>query len=232
MDIKTREESIANNLKKRGLDCPESLELFDYELEIRSVEEIARRAIISAIVADCAWYACFEDQRERTLEEHERELRKFKVYDNLFKAEKKIFEEEYNEDLCNNIAWESENAYALLWTLGFIDKIDDPSDPENPEALTDEMFTIVDKYDSFESFLKDCRLRSEEELADAFQLYWHYHWNCRDALYNFHGLSLEERERRLTIASIVVVPERRKALQWAVYSEEDDNGEWDFPLDT
>ena len=235
MDAITREEIIAGKLKARNLPgVPDRVELLDWdELEIRSVEQIAKRAAAAAISAHLAWYGIFEDGREERLDEHQKALWRFKADECLFGIERRVFEDEFNESVTGEVEWECQAAYALLWALGLVDDIDDPADPKDPQDFVDDVYIMIDKYRNLEDLLKNCRLRSAEELEDEFQLYYHYHWHCVDTrLFNYYGLSDEERQKLLQTVSADVVTERRKALQWAVYSEEDDNGDWDFPLDT
>ncbi|MBQ6654123.1 MAG: DUF4272 domain-containing protein [Erysipelotrichaceae bacterium] len=232
MTEEERIQAIKDKLKARGLHCPENLGIND-EVELRSVREIAVRAVVTTIMSHLAFYMFDEDYRERYLNDHESELRKFKVYDDLFEEEKKILNEDYSECRCNQMSWQYQAAITLLWILGLVDSIDDASEPKEVQDEIDDLYLMVTKYESIDSLIEKCRLRDKEELADICELYWHYHWSIRDAArLNYYKLTEEERKRILNTVSSDVVPERRKALEWAVYSEEDDNGEWDFPLDT
>lgn len=215
--------NITKRLDERQLKYPENLELFDDPIDMRPLEEIAKRAIISAIVSICAFSLPETDYPDVVKEQYLELLEKYGLQGNLFEREHIVMYEDYAEAVCNEISWQTEAAIALLWALNIIDNIDDALDPEDVDAQLDMVLETLERYSSFDEFLSVCELRSEEEIADIFQTYWYYHWNLVDGM--IFGNAPDT-------VSISVVCERRRGLQWLLYSETDENGEWNFQMHT
>lgn len=70
-----------------------------------------------------------------------------------------------------------ECCYTLLWMLGFVDNLYFPS-----VLCSDTMVVkVIFNYDSLEALLAQAKLRSKQELLDAFDLTQRYAWACDDA---------------------------------------------------
>src|SRR5262249_52289629 len=76
-------------------------------------------------------------------------------------------------------AWRYEDYWVLLWALGFIDKL------ERPAAICDvkRAVTIL-RENGRQGFLQKARLRPQNEILDAADLIYRYHWATEDARVN------------------------------------------------
>jgi len=107
--------------------------------------------------------------------------------------------------------WRYEAAWVLLWSLGYVEKLDKPA------AICDVQRAvgfIVDR--SVSQFFLDAKLRSQAEILDQADLIYRYHWAVVDA-----------RIKNQTIPAGLdpgVTMERHYALNWLVgYMDQ----EWD-----
>lgn len=231
MSKKRRIEAIESKLRERNLKFSNLKDRHVYPSRLRKTEEIAKRAVISAIVSNCAFDLHEANDVKSCQKEYIEILNRLGLSDELFADERAVLFGDYDDHLCSEVSWQSEAAIALLWALGLIDNIDDADFPDIDDAdfldrfkaSHDDVFEKVTAFSSFESFLSKCVLRQEEDLVDMYLLYWFYDWNIIDGM--FHGFSHD------SICSDVVY-ERRRAIQWLVYSDESDDGDWNFPMDT
>ena len=224
--MKTKAERIKDiqkRLEDRKLKFPADMSLFDDPVTPRSLEEAASRAIISSVMAKCAFDLYDAEKPDEIKNEAKRELNRFGVSDLLFKEETKVLTKAYDENLCDTIGWRYEAARALLWALGIVGSIDNAKVLNVQEAIEDTYNTVT-KFKSKEEFLAACRFRPDDELSDMFQTYWYYHWNLIDgAMFR----------RRVESINYDVVIERRRALQWLIYSDSDGSNSWNnISLDT
>jgi hypothetical protein len=75
--------------------------------------------------------------------------------------------------------WRYEAAWTLLWSLGYVEELGQPTaicDVQRAVALMKER--------SAEQFLHDARLRSQAEILDQTDLIYRYHWAVVDAHIN------------------------------------------------
>ena len=107
--------------------------------------------------------------------------------------------------------WRYEAAWTLLWALGYVDKLNVPTDIcDVPAAVT-----FLQKR-SREQFINDSKLRSISEILDESDLIYRYHWAVVDARINNQPIpsGLDES----------VILERHYALNWLIgYMDQ----EWD-----
>ena len=106
----------------------------------------------------------------------------------------------------------------FLWALGLHDEMPSADSPFDPEEDIHQTAELVKSYEDFEAFLSACELRSAEELYEVYRLFWWYNWNINDSRINHYFLP--------TPISHDVVMEVRRALQWLIFSDEDENGTW------
>ena len=219
-----RLNKIIKKMEERKLKYPSDMTLFDEKTCVRDVKEAVCRAVISAIMAKCAYDLYGVENTITITNKAKDELNAFGVIDKLFEEEREVLSATYYSRLCDTIGWRYESARALLWAVGLVDSIDDAANPENIEASINETYAFILKYGSIENLLSACRMRDTLELADEFQTYWYYHWNIVDGMI---------RGQWLETISYDVVLERRRALQWLVYSDEDNHHGWHkIDLDT
>ena len=218
-----RIKNIMNSLKERKLKYPKDMELFDDETDIRDLKTIAQRTLVSAIMAKCAFDLYEAENPEDIKKQCIHSLEKFDIKNSLFNSELDVLNKEFDEPLYDTIGWRYESATALLWAMGLVDDIVSADCPEDVEIELNKIFDLVNAYDRFEDFIAACKLRTENEIQDAFQLYWYYHWNIVDG--QIFGNIPE------SIFYDVVI-ERRRALEWLLYSAESDEGDWEFGMNT
>lgn len=218
---KERIAIINKKLKSRKLKAPSEIELVDeYEIDTCSLEDICKRAIISAIMAKCAFYLYEAENKQKIKDEYTELLKKYGVYDHLYDDELEVLNKEFNEPLCDTIAWRYQSSIALLWLLGLVENIDDAFDPEDVEDEICKIFNKIISYKTLDTLMSQANLKSTEELSDMFVLYWHYHWCIIDASLNGN---------RIDTLFYDVVSERRRALEWALFCNGED---WNFIMDT
>ncbi len=113
--------------------------------------------------------------------------------------------------------WRYEAAKALLWTLGFVDRLDGPRTLADPEELAS---FVLDH--TREQFLVDATFRSKSEVLDQADLIYRYRWALVDArlqgLGSPAGLNAD------------VAMERHQAFNWLI--EHAEAGWDDISLDT
>ncbi|WP_411167536.1 DUF4272 domain-containing protein [Clostridium sp. MB05] len=151
------------------------------EIEMRSAEEIAKRAIASLISIQVACDINSGDNIEESREFFKGFLDKYEVKEELTEAEMKIiFGNPEKQDVIN-MAWKYEAYWTLIWALGIVDKL------EYPSQICDCNFAIhaVADCEDFNDFMKTVRLKSIDEILDEADLIYRYNWACVDA--RIHG---------------------------------------------
>ncbi|SDG60185.1 protein of unknown function [Fontibacillus panacisegetis] len=189
------------------------------EMGIRSLEEIARRAVALLIVIQ---YACDINQ-DNDLEQSKtfvlEMLDKYGVADVLTESEQELLDEEEPEhQAAVNLAWQYEAYWALLWILGLLDTLD------FPDGICDCDFAIntVSNCSSFAEFVDKTSMRSAEEILDEADKIYRMHWACVN-----HRIQGKEAPAGISES---VVMERRRGLFWALGYR---NEEWDhISMDT
>ena len=166
---KERIAIINKKLKSRKLKAPSEIELVDeYEIDTCSLEDICKRAIISAIMAKCAFYLYEAENKQKIKDEYTELLKKYGVYDHLYDDELEVLNKEFNEPLCDTIAWRYQSSIALLWLLGLVENIDDAFDPEDVEDEICKIFNKIISYKTLDTLMSQANLKSTEELSDMF----------------------------------------------------------------
>ena len=173
--------------------------------QIRSLEEIAQRAMALNIVA----------VKGEGLEQ-ERVLEIIEQYNlsNAFSPKEQDFIQNENpsqQDLIT-FTWRYESYWVLLWALNYIEEL---SRPDRICDVPRAVQIMVDR--TAEEFIKGAKLRTTEEILDAADLIYRYDWACVDARINSKPApsGLEPS----------VVYERHYALNWLIgYAE---NADWD-----
>lgn len=98
---------------------------------------------------------------------------------------------------------QEESAWALMWALGFVARLDFDSYCEPTLA---RMFPSIRNGEGSARFREQSRLRSESEIVDAIDLAFCVHWAVRDASLRRTGLPND--------ILPYVIAERRRALEW------------------
>jgi len=151
------------------------------EIEMRSVEEIAKRAIACLISIQVACDINSGENIEESREFFKGFLERYKVKEELTDNEKEIIFGSPDKQAVINMAWKYEAYWTLIWALGIVDKL------EYPSQICDCNFAIraVADYEDFNDFMKTVKLRSIEEILDEADLIYRYNWACVNA--RIHG---------------------------------------------
>ncbi len=231
-----RKQKSVEILKTNKVPYMEGLPVIEgvNEIEMRSAEEIAKRAIACLISIQVAcdinsgenieeskeFFKGFLDKygvKEELTEAREffkGFLDKYKVKEELTNNEKKIIFGSPDKQEVINMAWKYEAYWTLIWALGIVDKL------EYPSQICDCNFAIraVADYEDFNDFMKTVKLRSIEEILDEADLIYRYNWACVDA--RIHG------ENPPAGIDPGVVFERHWGLNWLI-GKGTYNNNWD-----
>lgn len=184
------------------------------EIEARSAEEIAKRAIACLIAIQVACDINRGENIEDSREFFNGFLEKYKVTNELTEAEKKIIFGIPEEQDVINMAWKYEAYWTLIWALGILDELDYPSQICN----CDFAINVVAECKDFNEFMKKVNLRSIDEILNEADLIYRYHWACVDARINEKNIPAQ-------LDSGVVI-ERHWGLNWLI-GKGTDNDDWD-----
>ena len=123
-----------------------------------------------------------------------------------------VFDDEPSEHARIQFVWRYEAYWTLLWALSYIDELGRPAHNCNVELAVQ---LLVDR--SPAQFIKESTLRTANEILDATDLIYRYHWACVDARLNGRTAPAGLDEG--------VVMERHHALNWLTGYM--DNEDWD-----
>ena len=125
-----------------------------------------------------------------------------------------------------NAVWKYEAVWALLWALGIVEELSLPSEI----CDCDLVMGTMRRFKGLDDFMANTTLRPLEEILQALDLHYRYHWAAVNARVNGSDPAGIDEE---------VVMERRAGLEWlCCKGQEDDNlsdtyNAWDYPeLDT
>ena len=121
-----------------------------------------------------------------------------------------------------NAVWKYEAVWALLWALGIVEELSLPSEICDCDLVMDTM----GEFEGLDDFMAHTTLRPIEEILQALDLHYRYHWTTVNArIYGSDLAGLDED----------IVMERRAGLEWlCCKGEENDNltdtyNAWDHP---
>ena len=178
-----RKEKSIEILKANKVPYMEGLPVIEgvNEIEMRSAEEIAKRAIACLISIQVACDINSGENIEESREFFKSFLERYKVKEELTDNEKEIIFGSPDKQAVINMAWKYEAYWTLIWALGIVDKL------EYPSQICDCNFAIraVADYEDFNDFMKTVKLRSIEEILDEADLIYRYNWACVNA--RIHG---------------------------------------------
>jgi hypothetical protein len=168
--IERKARSIAR-LKKEGVPLIDHLPIIEdsKEAKVRTKEEIVQRAIAICIAAV---------KGEGTDQETIDFLVKKYGASKFFSPDEAAFMKNPmppQQDRIN-ATWRYECLWVLLWSLGYVDKLD------RPEAICDvknAVRVIADRDTA--TLIKEAKLRPESEILDEADLIYRYHWAVTEA---------------------------------------------------
>jgi len=207
----SRREKTHERLKTMGIAINPYLPALEREREeYRSLDEICRRAVASLLAIQVA---CDLSQGTYGEEEKEFYAELFGRYDAMGylndKEKRVVMAEDYSEQDLTDVVWTYESYWSLLWALGLVDDISDASE------CCDCMKAVhtVSDCSSYDEFVSKCKLRPWNEIMDMLDLYYCYHWACRNKRIN--------PDTSIGNLNAEVVWERRRGLEWLVGEEDD-----------
>ena len=189
------------------------------EIAPREKDEVIARSICSFAAIMCA--CTIRDNGELTDEDKQGTKdfldNRFGCIDKLTRMERRVIEGEASYDEAVNMGWKYESLWALLWAMGLVKELDFPKD------ICDCNFVMK----TFSGdFLERVKMRGTDEVLQALDLVYRYHWACVNARVNgTKSAGLDEE----------VVMERRGGLEWLCCKDaENDNpsdeyNAWDYP---
>jgi len=202
-------------LRTQGIPYIEELPVIEssYEVTGKTLEEIAKRAIVLCISCNFA-SDILSNKKKRYLKDSKKFFLKlldtFNVKDAMTKEEKELFDK-MDKELAIQISWQLEGYLILLWTLGLIDEIEFPDVLVDPDSVT----SLVSSCSSYKEFLEQCQLRDVEDVLDLADLTYRYNWYCVESRINDDE----------PIINPEIVMERHRALNWLLSDDEWDNVE-------
>ena len=121
-----------------------------------------------------------------------------------------------------NAVWKYEAVWALLWALGIVEELSLPSEI----CDCDLVMGTMRRFKGLDDFMANTTLRPLEEILQALDLHYRYHWAAVNARVNGSDpAGIDEG----------IVMERRAGLEWlCCKGEENDNltdtyNAWDYP---
>ena len=189
------------------------------EVAPREKDEVIARAICSFAAIMCA--CTIRDNGELTDEDRQGAKdfldNRFGCINKLTRMERRVIEGEASYDEAVNMGWKYESLWALLWAMGLVKELDFPKD------ICDCNFVMKTFGGDFSERVK---MRGTDEILQALDLIYRYHWTCINARVNgSKSAGLDEE----------VVMERRGGLEWlCCKGAENDNpsdeyNAWDYP---
>ena len=200
---KARSESV---LSAEGVPVNRFLPAIETEKDAthRSKDEVAYRALALLVVA-VKGEGLEQAIVDRVVKDYELEKR--------FTPKEKAFIHSPSPSERDRIqfAWRYEAAWVLLWALGYVEKLEKPTNICDVPRAVEFM-----KQRSAGQFVADAKLRSVSEILDQADRIYRYHWAVVDARVN-------GKEAPAGLQSGVTL-ERHYALNWLIgYMEQ----EWD-----
>ena len=142
---------------------------------------------------------------------------RFGCIDKLTRMERRVIEGEASCDEAVKMSWKYESLWALMWAMGLVKKLDFPKD-------TCDCDFVMKTFDG--DFSERVKMRGTDEILQALDLIYRYHWACVNARVNGSKRAGLDEE---------VVMERRGGLEWlCCKGAENDNlsdeyNAWDYP---
>ena len=147
---------------------------------------------------------------------------KYDALDLLTPMEKQVIAGAVSEAEAINAAWKYESLWTLLWALGIVEELSFP----NEICDCDLVMHTMDRFEGLSDFMAHTTLRPIDEILQALDLHYRYHWAAVNARVNGSDPAGIDEE---------VVMERRAGLEWlCCKDEENDNltdtyNAWDYP---
>ena len=203
---------------------------FRYETEEvtpRDKKEVIERAVCSFASIMCALSISKGEYSEEDRVYAEDFLsEKYNALEFLTPMEQQVIAGTISEAGAMNVTWKYEAVWVLLWALGIVEELSFP----NEICDCDLVMGTMKRFKGLDDFMANTTLRPLEEILQALDLHYRYHWVAVNARVNGSDPAGIDEE---------VVMERRAGLEWlCCKGQENDNlsdtyNAWDYPeLDT
>ena len=203
---------------------------FRYETEEvtpRDKKEVIERAVCSFASIMCALSISEGEYSEEDRVYAEDFLsEKYNALELLTPMEQQVIAGTISEAGAMNATWKYESLWVLLWALGIVEELSFP----NEICDCDLVMGTMKRFKGLDDFMANTTLRPLEEILQALDLHYRYHWVAVNARVNGSDPAGIDEE---------VVMERRAGLEWlCCKGQENDNlsdtyNAWDYPeLDT
>jgi len=203
---------------------------FRYETEEvtpRDKKEVIERAVCSFASIMCALsISKGEYSQEDRVYAEDFLSEKYNVLELLTPMEQQVIAGTISEAGAMNATWKYESLWVLLWALGIVEELSFP----NEICDCDLVMGTMKRFKGLDDFMANTTLRPLEEILQALDLHYRYHWVAVNARVNGSDPAGIDEE---------VVMERRAGLEWlCCKGQENDNlsdtyNAWDYPeLDT
>ena len=198
------------------------------EVAPRDKKEVIERAVCSFASIMCALSISKKEytERDRVYMTQDFLSAKYNALQLLTPMEQQVIAGTISEAGAINAAWKYEAVWVLLWALGVVEELSFP----NQICDCDLVMGTMRRFKGLDDFMANTTLRPLEEILQALDLHYRYHWAAVNARVNGSDPAGIDEE---------VVMERRAGLEWlCCKGEENDNltdiyNAWDYPeLDT
>lgn len=186
------------------------------QVNLKSIENIARRATAILIVIQFA-REILDDTEKANVKTSKRIaevfLNRYGVKMNLTAAEQQFLEKEhYDKQELINKMWLYEAVWAMYWSIGLIDELQEPTEICDVDAV----LNLLTSYTNIGELMADTNLRNPSELLTMMDENYLYLWACVD-----ERIKGQEPPAGLDEG---VVMERQRAFNWMTQLNEE---QWD-----
>ena len=211
---KNRRQKNNKFLTQNGISINENLSCYENDVQIKSIDEVCKRAIACLITIQVA--CDINNGQDIKSEEYKDNFdfvkslyEKFDVEDCLNSKERRIVEGTYSNQDAIDMDWAYETYWAICWCLSLVDDI------RNGGEMCDcnKAISFVMNSSSFEDFKNKCKLRNIDEILDMKDLYYRYNWAI-----NNKYVDSNTKTGNLEPSNVI---ERRRGLEWVITDIDD-----------
>ena len=184
------------------------------EVTPRDKREVIERAVCSfATIMSAFSIAKGEYTEERKAYMQDFFGGKHKTLNLLTPKEEKVITAQANEDEIMQAIYKYEAIWVLLWALGIVEELSFPNETCDSDLVMDAMLKF--RSEGLDDFMEQTTLRPIEEILQALDLYYRYHWAAVNARVNGSDSAGIDED---------IVMERRAGLEWlCCKGQENDN---------
>lgn len=153
------------------------------EVTPRDKKEVIERAVCSfATIMSTFSIAKGEYTEERKAYMQDFFGGKHKTFNLLTPKEEKVITAQANEDEIMQAIYKYEAIWVLLWALGIVEELSFPNETCDSDLVMDAMLKF--RSEGLDDFMEYTTLRPIEEILQALDLHYRYHWAAVNARVN------------------------------------------------